>query len=455
MTIQSFPTFKATLTGALAVFVLAAVAGCDKSVDVAPGDLEGLVSDVVVDIHPDIGSVVLVTWNQLEAQSGWVEFGFEDGDLRRSPTRDLTAGSQEEILLGVPYGTDVSVRLVNDLETGPTSSDEVSITTDAQPNGIPTATVVTSDVDRWDPDRPYLLAGVDDWTIILDREGRVVWGMKTPGLRVTMHPQISLAGDDILIDHGSYWAIFDGGNASEVVRVKIDGTVEQTYATKGMHHPFTELGDESIVWSAMTGSDETIQRLWPDGQQEQIASCDELLGGFGDMDYCGSNTIRWHEPTDTLLYSLYSHETILEIDVATGEHLNTFGHHSGAWVFDPPEAAFWWQHGGHYTSTGTLLTSTYRADGDEELVVREYELDADQEILREIWSFGVDEGVNGEYMGEAHRLPGGNTLHNYGSGRRLREVLPDGTVVWDILWENGSWDLGRTTPLGDLYAFAP
>lgn len=429
--------------------------GCDKSVDVDPGDLEGQVSDVIADIHPDIGSVVVVTWNQLEAQSGWVEFGFDEGDLRRSPRRDLAAGGQQELLLGVPYGTDVTVRLVNDLEAGPTSSDQVSITTDSLPGGVPTATVVTSDTDGWDPDRPYLLADMEDWTVILDREGRVVWMMKTPGLRITMHPQISRGGDDILIDNGSYWAIFDGGNGSEVIRVKIDGTVEQTYKTKGLHHPFTELGDESIVWSAMTGDDETIQRLWPDGDEEQIATCSALLGGFGEQDYCGANTIRWHEPTDSLLYSLYSHETILEIDVNTGQLLRTFGHHSGAWIFDPPEAAFWWQHGGHYTSAGTLLTSTHRDDGDDELVVREYELDEDQEILREIWSFGVDEGINAEYMGEAHRLPGGNTQHNYGSNRRLREVLPDGTVVWDVVWEDGSWELGRTTPLADLYAFAP
>jgi hypothetical protein len=154
---------------------------------------------------------------------------------------------------------------------------------------------------------------------------------------------------------------------------------------------------------------------------------------------------------------LYSHETILEVDLASGQLLRSFGHHSGAWAFDPPGAAFWWQHGAHYTASGNLLTSSHRADGDPELVVREYELDHDAEVLREVWSNGIGDGIEAEYMGEVHRLPGGNTLHNYGSNHRLRENLPDGTVVWDVVWEGkpSGWELGRTTPLADLYALAP
>ena len=53
-------------------------------------------------------------------------------------------------------------------------------------------------------------------------------------------------------------------------------------------------------------------------------------------------------------------------------------------------------------------------------------------------------------MGEAHRLPRGNTLHNYGTAARIREVTPEGEVVWDVGFSQGSW-LGRTTPIANLY----
>ncbi len=56
--------------------------------------------------------------------------------------------------------------------------------------------------------------------------------------------------------------------------------------------------------------------------------------------------------------------------------------------------------------------------------------------------------------GEAVRLPGGNTLHNYGSLARAREVTPEGEVVWDIGWPDSS-ELHRSTPLtlDQLYGF--
>jgi len=134
-----------------------------------------------------------------------------------------------------------------------------------------------------------------------------------------------------------------------------------------------------------------------------------------------------------------------------------YSQHTDAWAFDPPETAFWWQHGCYYTEEGTLLTSSYVAEDDDELVVREYTLDEDAQTLRQVWSYRGDEAVHGETMGEAWRLPGGNTLHNYGEGQRIREVTPDGSVVWDLDFSGGGllWELGRTTPLEDLYALLP
>jgi hypothetical protein len=36
----------------------------------------------------------------------------------------------------------------------------------------------------------------------------------------------------------------------------------------------------------------------------------------------------------------------------------------------------------------------------------------------------------------------------------MQEVTPDGTVVWDILWDGGG-DIGRSTWITDLYDLAP
>jgi hypothetical protein len=152
--------------------------------------------------------------------------------------------------------------------------------------------------------------------------------------------------------------------------------------------------------------------------------------------------------------SFYSFESLVEIDATTGVAERWFGHVDGSWAFDPPSSAFWWQHGGHWTDAGTLLTSSYLTQSGDEIVVREYEVDEANQTLREIATLGQGLGVFGAFMGEAHRLPNGNTLHNTGSDSRLREFTPDGTVVWELDWP-GNNEIGRSTPISDLWMLAP
>ena len=121
----------------------------------------------------------------------------------------------------------------------------------------------------------------------------------------------------------------------------------------------------------------------------------------------------------------------------------------------PSSSMWWWQHGANFTEEGTLLVSTRSSEEGTETLVREYLLDEDTETLVEAWQFGTGEGIYGSTLGEAHRLPGGNTLHNYGSHARMREITPEGDLVWELWLGGDDQYLGRSTPLADLYAFVP
>lgn len=87
-------------------------------------------------------------------------------------------------------------------------------------------------------------------------------------------------------------------------------------------------------------------------------------------------------------------------------------------------------------------------------MVREYELDDDAQTLRQTWSFGEEQGILQQYAGEAHRLPNGNTLHNFGTSPRVQENTPDGELAWDVDF-GGTRLIGRTVFLEDLYQLAP
>ena len=55
-------------------------------------------------------------------------------------------------------------------------------------------------------------------------------------------------------------------------------------------------------------------------------------------------------------------------------------------------------------------------------------------------------------LGEAHRLDNGNTLVNYGDLPEIREVTPDGAVVWAAHFSEPVTALGRMVMVDDLSA---
>jgi hypothetical protein len=437
-------------------------AGDDDDTAVVEGPIKGL----TVALHEELGSVVVASWEQLEPAEVIVEYGF-GGDLEwlQAPALDAQVGPQRQLLLGIPYGETVNVHVVWNAGDGPETTADRTIDTAALPEGLTHAEVDVLDREGWDPAMNYVLLSLNEdgitgnpnhaWTLIIDRQGRLVWGLPTPAQRTTLHTRAAMDGRTLLIDHNSYWAVFDNGALSQVQRITIDGGVVETLDTPGLHHPFTDLPDGSLLWGAMDYPDETLERLYPDGTRECLWSCEQFHAEIGEDDFCASNTLSYDAATESVLFSFYTTNSIVEIDLASAEAVRWFGQLPGAWAFDPEDSTFWWQHGGYITDDGTLLLSTrVSADGDE-TVVREYELDSGAETLRQIWSFGEGQGIYGSELGEAHRLPGGNTLHNYGNAVRLREVTDDGEIVWEIHWIGIVRVMGRSSPLEDLYSYLP
>ncbi len=434
--------------------------------DTTPPPEEIAVTGVEWRLHDTIESLVYVTWTQTEdADEAWVEFRLEGEEWRSTPATTADTGAHEALLLGVPFDHAVTFRVANRYGGTTLTTDEVEAQTGPVPAGLPTPTLEAADPDAWVPEDRYLLGSINQytggwnvgsyWKFILDRQGRYVWALETPDNHWTIFMRVAQNGRDILWDEATYWSSWDGGAASQIHRMKIDGTIVETYATPGLHHAFTETADETLVWGAADGWwSETLVSLDTQGNQRTIWDCEDYHDLIDVYDQCQSNTLFWDEATDTFLYSFYTTSSVAHIDHATGETLAVFGDVDNAWDLTPANAMFHWQHGTNFTDEGTLLLSTYIDDETSDLVAREYELDAANETLIEIWHYIPEEGIRGDTAGEAHRLDNGDTLHNYGTGSRVREVTPDGTVVWDVDW-TGDRLLGRTVFLDDLYDFAP
>jgi hypothetical protein len=448
--------------------------------------LEG-VTDAAASLDEAYPSLVRVSWSQDEALTVHLEYSFDDGVWLRSPARDLGAGPHEELLLGVPYATDVTWRIVAQSEATP---DQTTRTADA-PEAMPRAELRVLDAAAVDPATTHVLVSVNEgevngtgsWTMLMDRLGRVSWAHRSPAGRHTMHPRVTWRGDAFLIDHSSFFTEFDGGAASEILELKIDGTEVRRWATPGQHHAFTDFPEGSALAGSLAyaqyqgagdgdpADDDAVVILDPAGGSRQLFGCAGFLAGLswggptpgiGEDGWCGSNTLSYDPQLDVFLFSLFTHDSVVEVDAVTGEANRWFGRIAGSWAFDPPESEFDYQHGAIYLEGGNLLVSTHSSRDTTELAVREYALDAADQALVEVWSAGVGLGVPGRQKGEAHRLPNGNTLQNFGTHAMIREFAPDGAVVWDIRWEAQEYQgddahgMGRSAPVQvDLYAFAP
>ncbi|MFT5685187.1 MAG: hypothetical protein ACI8RZ_006136, partial [Myxococcota bacterium] len=413
-------------------------------------------------INETVGSILTVTWPQSTSATTWVEFGF-DGEWRTSPPREATAGDASEILLGIPYGSTVTFRIVSETDGETTTSEDITAQNDPLPADVGQPTVLTLDESAVDPDHPYVFGGItpynnsfydDWWTVIYDRQGRVVWAIEAPRGFAAMHPRVGVNGDVLLLDRNGFWGSLSTGVEGYIERIKIDGSGE-VLDTPYLRHAYTDLPDGSIVWGAINdGTNETLAKRDADGTITELWYCRDYMDENSLGGGCASNTVTWVPETDTFLYSVFTTEIIIEVDHTTGTPLRHFGHVGSDYTFVPEGSVFWYQHNPHFTAAGTLLLSTETSQNEEETVVREYVIDEAAKTLTEVWSFGIGDGLWSRNMGEAHRLPNGNTQHNYGETARLREATPDGTVVWDVDWGSPRV-IGRTTPIGDLYDFAP
>lgn len=424
----------------------------------APPDPQ--ISAVTAGLIEDLPTVIVVSWDQVEGQPAHIAFRANGGTWQQSPPGARWGDRLRQFIVGVPFDSEIEYRLVS--EDG-AQTDPRWITTGPWPEALPTPIVLHDDPTLRDPDTPWLITSMnrdgDDrygrwWVFVMDRAGQIVWAQETPRDWVSRHVSVDHDGRALLIDRDTFWPQLDGGAASQIVRMTLDGTIEHTYDTPGLHHPFVPLPDGVIAWGAARGNNETLEKVDRAGIQEQIWDCDTSQAIAGTIRNCGSNALWWDERTDRFLFSFWSTDTVVEIDHQTGTTLRWFGDLPGSWSFEPERAQFWWQHGAVYTDAGTLLVSTKDAPQGEETLVREYALDEASETLTEIYSFGEGRGIFGPYMGEAHRLGNGNTLHVYGAGGHLAEATPDGEVAWEVTWE-GDKHNGHTTPWRDLYALLP
>jgi hypothetical protein len=425
------------------------------------------VNDTIYDLewrlHDLYGSVAYITWRFDHPGLNWIEYEFKDSGILSTPPREAPGGEQEQILVGLPYDTEVTFWIYSDAPGGRANSRGHVLTTGPLPEGLPLGTITHSEPDAWEPTGNYLLTSIceevgswdpgDYWTFIVDRQGRPVWASEAPDRHWTLFAQVSHDGTYVLWDESTYWLDWgtNMGVGSTIHKQYLDAEIEVVPAD-GITHAFVELPDGTLAWGSeyhIPHSESLVELAPGDTEPTVLWNCDADYPGTPQA-YCSSNGLFYEASTDSYLYSHWDESLLVEVDGETGENLWWAGSAPGGYTFDPPESRFSFQHGVSYTDTGTVLLHSGGYGMDDVLMAREYEVDHTGQVLHEVWNYSTEDNVHGALNGDVWRLPGGNTLHTLGSAGIVREVTPDGDVIWCLDFQSERL-MGRSEWIEDLY----
>ena len=177
----------------------AGAGGSGGAAPTTPVTSDDYAEDIAIEVHEDVNTILVVTWNQvLAAESTWLEFSFEGSTVMKSREKPGSVGAHRDVVLGAPGETDVTVHVMSRQAGSVYKSTPRMGRTAAVPADMPLPTVLAYDADRASPER-WMFGAVEDsgdevatqlnrylsyqaWLYIMDRQGRIVWYYTDPTL---------------------------------------------------------------------------------------------------------------------------------------------------------------------------------------------------------------------------------------------------------------------------------
>lgn len=455
-------------------------------------DGDALVADVEVEVHDEVNTILVVTWEQTRAsEETWIEFGFDEDVWLRSPARPGTVGAHREVLLGIPGDTEVTFRIVNvDAGTEVRSSDHHGVT-DEIPSAMPRPTV-----EHYDPTiasaHRWMFGAVEDtessrgtplyyegphWLYIVDRQGRIVWYYVDLAVNPTSaFPRITPDGH-IYIEKRQF---SNSSFAPSVLHMTLDHAYEEEIDVPGLDDCTDVTDDGTLLYNTFSSSRQgaALMEMAPDGTTREIWSCAEwvLDHGVQGQNVCYSNTVNWNRADDTVLMSMPYINTVVEIDRMSGALVGQYGDAPDSWPLTGPSYDDWtleFNHFANVTPEGTLLVSSHEpghggASANSGSATEtfgthmflEFDIDRDNQQLVERWFYTAENGEWPRYKGMVMRVDdgGGNVLANFGTGGVILEITPDKEVAFRLVWDGDFTDdrngkmAGHNILIDDLYA---
>ncbi len=432
-------------TACLVAALAAWQAGCDGSAADASRP-----SSTTAEVSAKIVTVVTVRWTTAEPSVGYVEFGPSQAFGFRTPVETTPTLTHVATLLGLTANTVYHYRAVTSDGAAGVAGDAATVTTGSLPPGLPSFSVAGDGQDQL---IVVPILGAEVSIVMIDGKGRIVWYHTDDRQLDFYRARLSVDGRSIV-----YNAAKVSGTpteASELVRVALDGSVSSAVRVPYLAHDFVEHADGTLAAIALEFRDHggtllrgnKIVEVAPDGAQRTVwttwdcfdpatISGDDLEQGWGF-----ANALDYHPEEDAYYVSLRNFSSIVRIDRASRACDWVLGLGKPTFAFSPGSARFLHAHQFQVLGNRILVMDNDGAGGHTSRVL-EYELDLQSQVARQLWSYTASPVVYTFVLGEPLRFDDGSTFINWSAAGQMERVAPTGTPVWKL-----------NTPAGYVFGF--
>jgi hypothetical protein len=433
-----------------------------------------------IEVNKRVPTVVTLSWTSPLASQAWVEYGL-DGELDQStPVSDSCNTDHEVAVLGLKAGRSYSFRPVS-MTPGGTRVEGPVRTVDlaAQPPGLPAFEVSRPDAGE-EEEGGFVLSstlGVDNgWVVILDRDGDPVWFHKADGaLSITT----TLSGRDHKSILHSQYDVQQRTDVGGTVRMSLADGEPQLTPTYLAHHDFVELPDGQLAWIQLelgtaevdgeqvsVAGDRIVEA--PEGEDPGEGStvfsfledysdpepeCVHFYAdafGTGAYDWVHANSLMYDDEEGAYYLMSKNLNALFKIDRTRGELIWQLGGEGSTLELVGDGQPFTHAHMSHRWGDSILVFDNGYHQNPSRSRVVEYLIDEENKTYEQVWEYFDPDERFVQLLGDARRLPNGNTLVSWTSAGLLTEIDSEGAVVWQAESELG-FSTGRVSWFQDLY----
>jgi hypothetical protein len=388
----------------------------------------------------EIATVVKVDWTTAEPSVGYVEYGPAPDLGSRTPTETAPTKTHAMPLLGMTADTSCYYRVVTADGAETVASEVKSIRTGSLPVGMPPLTQ-TGAGQQGTIVVPVI--GPTTSVVVLNPKGEIVW-YHTDSRKLDFYrARLSVDGKSLLYNA----ARISGTPAqdSELIRVALDGSSSTSIPIPYLAHDFVEhpdgtlaaivFEDREVAGTTVRGN--KIVEVAPDGTQRTVWSTwdcfDPAVVQGDDMQQGGTfaNVFDYDTAAGVYTLGMRNFSSIAKINRQTRVCEWVLGGAASTFSFAQGSARFLHSHQFQVRGDHILVMDNDGA-GNHRSRVLEYQLDFQNKLATQVWSYIPNPSVYTFVLGEPQRFDDGTTFINWGAAGQMERLDSTGASTWKL-----------------------